>query len=455
MKSSEIRSRSIPSGGSKVAQCVPKFDFQIMESIPRDRNSIQMTNYRISRGSHKPRVLLIGCNYKNRRSDSDPLGRMDYSMQVRNGTITSFQPPRDDNSMESSNDLKNVPVPSINIPETGSFQLSREVINSAPPSPGGKNFHSYNNVRLNNLLGIPQTAPITSASPRLLRRSLSARAPRDINQGYASPRIRKSRPPSLIVGPEFYADSISAINVPVGNPDHNKNHAESRALSILMSGIYAVFLLMMGVIIFINDQHREHRMYSEVFSSAISGLGILWLLIFHVDLCMYKTEVLKQLKEREDAMQEASERFSTATEFIINSGFDFSSTQNITDGKAYKPPPYRFLMGRHSGSFYLKIGSAVCFEMNTSDKFIKNDREHFAQERDEYHPSRRGAVNTQNCRTRGSASSDVVHKPSLHPDKITVLCDHLILDSFFIEENASFAPQICSNTRARICNLLQ
>ncbi|PRD30633.1 UNVERIFIED_CONTAM: hypothetical protein NCL1_25835 [Trichonephila clavipes] len=165
----------------------------------------------------------------------------------------------------------------------------------------------------------------------------------------------------------------------------------NRALSILMSGIYAVFLLMMGVIIFINDQHREHRMYSElthmippynrviftrkvvlrcivlklfflsmakVFSSAISGLGILWLLIFHVDLCMYKTEVLKQLKEREDAMQEASERFSTATEFIINSGFDFSSTQNITDGKAYKPPPYRFLMGRHSGSFYLKIGSA-------------------------------------------------------------------------------------------------
>lgn len=300
--------------------------------------------------------------FQNRRSDSDPLGKMDYNMRVRNGGITSLQPTQDECSIESSIDPRTVPVPSIIIPETESFQLSREVINSAPPSPGGTNFHSYNNVRLNNHLGIPQTAPVLNVSPRLLRRSLSARGPRDLHPGSSSPRIRKSRPPSLIVGPEFYADSISAINVPVGNPDHNRNYAESRALSILMSGIYAVFLLMMGVIIFINDQHREHRFYSEVFSSVISGIGILWLVIFHVDLCMYKTEVLKQLKEREDAMQEASDRFSTATEFIINSGFNFSSTQNITDGKAHKTPPYRFLMGRHSGSFYLKIGSAgFCF----------------------------------------------------------------------------------------------
>lgn len=31
-----------------------------------------------------------------------------------------------------------------------------------------------------------------------------------------------------------------------------------------MSGIYAVFIVMLGAIVYINDQHREHRLYSEV-----------------------------------------------------------------------------------------------------------------------------------------------------------------------------------------------
>lgn len=59
-------------------------------------------------------------------------------------------------------------------------------------------------------------------------------------------------------------------------------------------------------------------------------------------------------------MQEAVERFSVATEFIINSGYQYA-TENNTEKE--KIPPYRFLQGRHSGSFYLKIGSAgnYCF----------------------------------------------------------------------------------------------
>lgn len=92
-----------------------------------------------------------------------------------------------------------------------------------------------------------------------------------------------------------------------------------------------------------------------MFSSSLAALGILWLVIFHVDLCIYKREVLKQLKLREESMQEAAERFSTATEFIINSGYRYTASYNT---ESEKPPPYRFLQGRHSGSFYLKVGSA-------------------------------------------------------------------------------------------------
>ncbi|KAF8790530.1 proton channel OtopLc-like isoform X2 [Argiope bruennichi] len=295
--------------------------------------------------------------FQSRRSDSDPIGGMNYhGMSNMNGRVKSYPPAQDDSGIESNNDLKNIIVPSIQIP-----RMSQDVINSAPPSPGGKGSHNNPNVRLNNLLGIPESGSVGNVSPKPLRRSLSARGPLEFHPGSASPRMRK-RPPSLIMGPEFYGDSISAINVPVGNSEPHRPISEERALSILMSSIYAVFLIMLGVIIFINDQHRDHRLYSEIFSSIIFAIGILWLVVFHVDLCLYKTEVLKQLKEREDAMQEANDRFSTATEFIINSGFDFSTTQNKNNDKDYKPPPYRFLMGRHSGSFYLKIGSAgFCF----------------------------------------------------------------------------------------------
>lgn len=54
-------------------------------------------------------------------------------------------------------------------------------------------------------------------------------------------------------------------------------------------------------------------------------------------------------------MQEASERFSVATEFIINSGYQYATENNPEKEKI---PAYRFLLGRHSGSFYLKVGSA-------------------------------------------------------------------------------------------------
>lgn len=87
-------------------------------------------------------------------------------------------------------------------------------------------------------------------------------------------------------------------------------------------------------------------------------IGVFWLLLFHVELWKYKKLVLKQLKQAEDEMQDATDKISCATEFIINSGFSFSAVQNRTDENEYEKPPFRFLMGRHSGSFYLKIGSA-------------------------------------------------------------------------------------------------
>ncbi|GBL79743.1 hypothetical protein AVEN_18264-1 [Araneus ventricosus] len=46
---------------------------------------------------------------------------------------------------------------------------------------------------------------------------------------------------------------------------------------------------------------------------------------------------------------------------------------------------------------------------------------------DKVHFTLDGAVNTQNCRVWGTASPNVVHEHSLHPDYITEFCDFTAL----------------------------
>ncbi|XP_042899894.1 proton channel OtopLc isoform X2 [Parasteatoda tepidariorum] len=290
--------------------------------------------------------------YQTRRSDSEPVGMEYNELQLHNIRMDSKMPASEDSGIDIYKT-----VPKTNLQING---LDKNLKSSSAPSSPGKLYHKLN--ERNNLLGIPPSGPFLTLTPKPLRRTYSARLDNDFSHGSSSPRIRRIiRPTSLCVGNEFYGDSVSVINVPAGqsNP-YREISEENRSLSVVMSGIYAVFLLMFGAIIYMNDQHRAQKFSSEVFSSVISLMGLLWLIIFHVDLCRYKNTVLKQLKEREDAMQEASEKFSVATEYIINSGFNIPLKENATEGKKLEPPPYRFLLGRHSGSFYLKIGSA-CF----------------------------------------------------------------------------------------------
>ncbi|XP_054721630.1 proton channel OtopLc-like isoform X2 [Uloborus diversus] len=302
------------------------------------------------------------CKSESRRSDSDPTSFEYPNLPMRSVDLTSTPSITNDSGLGNSSTLKVGSLP-MTQPEDDTISLSRESVSSAPPSTHDAGFMNSNSNRLNNLLVIPPSGPFINLSPRPLRRALSARY---INENHTGSLHRVRKPTggqANSLPPEYYGDSISVINVPASQTDAPKRKTEnSNSLSVLMSGIYAVFLVMLGAIIFLNDQHRDQRVISEVFSSVIAAVGLLWLIIFHFDLCMYKREVLKQLKETEDAMQENSDRFSTATEFIINSGYDYTAVRNVSDGKKIRPPPYRFLMGRHSGSFYLKIGSAAfCF----------------------------------------------------------------------------------------------
>lgn len=70
---------------------------------------------------------------------------------------------------------------------------------------------------------------------------------------------------------------------------------------------------------------------------------MLWLLFFHIDLFRYKQKVLRKMM----GTSEQIDRISTSTDFSF--GITFLGNET---------PPYRFLTGRHSGSFYLKTGLA-------------------------------------------------------------------------------------------------
>ncbi|KFM76698.1 Otopetrin-1, partial [Stegodyphus mimosarum] len=74
---------------------------------------------------------------------------------------------------------------------------------------------------------------------------------------------------------------------------------------------------------------------------------MMWLTFFHLDLFRYKRKVLRRMM----GTAEQIDKISTCTDF--NLAITFLGNEI---------PPYRFLTGRHSGSFYLKVGlAAFCF----------------------------------------------------------------------------------------------
>lgn len=122
-------------------------------------------------------------------------------------------------------------------------------------------------------------------------------------------------------------------------------------LCLILSCIYAVFLVMLGAVIYVSDQNDEEQIVSQSFSCFISMVGLVWLIFLHVDLTRYKHTIEKKLHE--ESIQEL-DRISTITEVVINR----TLVSETDTGNA----PYRFLTGRQSGSFYLKIGTAAfCF----------------------------------------------------------------------------------------------
>ncbi|GIY29956.1 proton channel OtopLc [Caerostris extrusa] len=159
----------------------------------------------------------------------------------------------------------------------------------------------------------------------------------DSDVGYMAKKRRVSSPDG----------SMYDLDPSIEMTKEEKKKRTWKNLTTIYSIIYGMLLTVSGAIIYVNHQSPETRHVSEIFSICISIAGMLWLGFFHIDLYRYKQEVLKKLMGTADQF----DRISTCTEF--NYAITFIGNEI---------PPYRFLTGRHSGSFYLKAGmAAFCF----------------------------------------------------------------------------------------------
>ncbi|XP_071036046.1 proton channel OtopLc isoform X2 [Parasteatoda tepidariorum] len=156
---------------------------------------------------------------------------------------------------------------------------------------------------------------------------------------------------------KLYPRSVSRYNESVSKhassnslneiTEAEKAQITRRNMTTVFVSIYGILLTATGAVIYVNHQSSDSRHVSEVFSTSIAAIGMAWLIFLHLDLYRYKRQIFKNIIVGSHQM----DKISTITDF--NMAATFIGNEN---------PPYQFLRGRHSGSFYLKAGLAVfCF----------------------------------------------------------------------------------------------
>lgn len=161
-------------------------------------------------------------------------------------------------------------------------------------------------------------------------------------------------------------DSVSANHV---RPPSSEESLESnrsairRNLTTMLSLIYAIFIVTLGCI-FTSTYHGHlfsMKEYDEVYGIVMCLVGIAWLVVLHVDLTRYKLHILARIKKKLKEYEDLADRFSFTTECVINEQYPWAETSKDEpdEEEHHVLPHYRFLKGRHSGSFFLKTGMAV------------------------------------------------------------------------------------------------
>lgn len=156
-------------------------------------------------------------------------------------------------------------------------------------------------------------------------------------------------------------DSISRNNVRRSSTEESFEADPSSRLNLatLLSLIYAIFVVSIGGVL--SATYHGHtfvdKSMNQIFSCAVAVIGTGWLLFLHVDLTRYKRLILARIKSNLKDFENMADRISSATDYVFNGQYYWKTSDEDTEEEF--EPHYRFLKGRHSGSFFLKAGMAV------------------------------------------------------------------------------------------------
>ncbi|CAH0628945.1 unnamed protein product [Chrysodeixis includens] len=149
---------------------------------------------------------------------------------------------------------------------------------------------------------------------------------------------------------------------PPTDPEENKKQTK-RYLTLIISCMYAILLVTLGIIIYLGDSFVDLQI-SEVYSIILCGIGMIYIGYLIFDINRYKSIAVKNHKIKAQHEQNVLENFRKEEERLGS----VTPGDRTPDSFRFPrvPPPvlipnkheYCFSQGRHSGSFYLKMGAA-------------------------------------------------------------------------------------------------
>ncbi|XP_023718681.1 proton channel OtopLc isoform X2 [Cryptotermes secundus] len=150
---------------------------------------------------------------------------------------------------------------------------------------------------------------------------------------------------------------------PPATPPKEKIEMFRGYLTVTLSCVYAVFIVTLGVVIYVSDiVLRNGTPLAESFSIYLVVLGLVYFAFLYVDIRRY----LRKVKRRNTVLLSKDDISIKDSDIVCHGSSDGNHHLAIPfpSKLAEDPLPhhYCFSKGRHSGSFYLKVGAAgFCF----------------------------------------------------------------------------------------------
>ncbi|CAH0717237.1 unnamed protein product, partial [Brenthis ino] len=160
------------------------------------------------------------------------------------------------------------------------------------------------------------------------------------------------------------AQSIRSVDTqapPPTSPEDN-TRLTVKYFTLMLSCMYAVLLVTLGIIIYLADPIISYAP-SPIYSLILLAIGFMYLLYLLIDINRYKAIVRKNEKIKGAHNNNITEFFRKQEEEFNNNGSGMVTPSNLPQvfPSAVLIPlrhDYCFSTGRHSGSFYLKMGAA-------------------------------------------------------------------------------------------------